>query len=292
MAPPVNASWQPLPLEAADFLIEAALREDVGSGDVTTDTLLDPAARAVARMRFREGGVVCGLEIAARVFQKLDPAVTVALERRDGDRVAPGETALTASGSARALLTGERVALNFVQRLSGVATLAARYVEAVRETGAAILDTRKTTPGWRRLEKYAVACGGGRNHRLGLYDMALVKDNHLAALRQETADPVGEAVLRIRQRRPGLKVEVEADTLAQVDAAVRAGADIILLDNMSLEELREAVRRVGGQALTEASGGMQLERVREVAACGVDFISVGALTHSAPALDVGLDFDL
>jgi nicotinate-nucleotide pyrophosphorylase (carboxylating) len=195
------------------------------------------------------------------------------------------------AGPARALLTAERVALNFVQRLSGIATLTAAFVRAVHGTGAHILDTRKTTPGLRLLEKYAVACGGGVNHRLGLYDLVLIKDNHLAALAQEGPQPIVRAVQRARARYPQLQVEVEADTLEQVEEAVLAGADFILLDNMTPRQLREAVRRVAGRAKTEASGGVTLKTVRALARTGVDFISVGALTHSAPAVDVALDFE-
>jgi nicotinate-nucleotide pyrophosphorylase (carboxylating) len=194
-------------------------------------------------------------------------------------------------GAARAMLTAERVALNFLQRLSGVATLTAEYVAAVAGTPAKILDTRKTTPGWRRFEKYAVACGGGQNHRLGLFDMALVKDNHLVVLQQSGPDAIAAAVRRIRARHPRLKVEVEADTLAQVAAAADAGADLILLDNMPPPVLRRAVALVKGRALTEASGGVTLRTVRAIARSGVDLISVGALTHSARAVDLGLDFE-
>jgi nicotinate-nucleotide pyrophosphorylase (carboxylating) len=195
------------------------------------------------------------------------------------------------TGPARALLTAERVALNFVQRLSGVATLTAQFVEAVRGTRAEILDTRKTTPGWRRFEKYAVACGGGRNHRIGLYDLILIKDNHLAALRDEMPNAIAAAVQRARASYPQLKVEVEADTLDQVAQAVDAGADIILLDNMTTDQLRTAVALVAGRAKTEASGGVNLSTVRAIAEAGVDFISVGAITHSARAVDIGLDFE-
>ena len=193
-------------------------------------------------------------------------------------------------GPARALLTAERVALNFVQRLSGVATLVAQFVEAVAGTRATILDTRKTTPGWRELEKYAVRCGGAQNHRFGLWDMVLIKDNHLAALRGATPNAIAAAVQRAREHHPLLKIEVEADTLTQVEQAVAAGADIVLLDNMTPEQLREAVRIVGGRAKTEASGGVNLQTVRAIAETGVDFISVGSLTHSARAVDIGLDF--
>ena len=202
-----------------------------------------------------------------------------------------GDTLLTISGPARAILTAERVALNFVQRLSGVATLTSQFVAAIKGTRAQILDTRKTTPGWRRFEKYAVACGGGCNHRIGLFDMVLIKDNHLAALRNEKPNAIAAAVARAREKFPKLKIEVEADTLEQVEQAVNACADFILLDNMDLKQLRMAVKIVRGRVKTEASGGINLETVRAIAGTGVDFISVGALTHSARAVDVGLDFE-
>ena len=203
----------------------------------------------------------------------------------------PDENLLRISGSARAILTAERVALNFVQRLSGIATLTARFVEAVKGTHARILDTRKTTPGLRRLEKYAVACGGGRNHRFGLFDMALIKDNHLAALRDAEPNAIAAAIHRVREKFPQIKVEVETDTLEQVDEALEAGADLILLDNMSEVQLRQAVQKCRGRAKTEASGGVNLDTVEMIAATGVDFISIGALTHSARAVDIGLDFE-
>jgi nicotinate-nucleotide pyrophosphorylase (carboxylating) len=205
--------------------------------------------------------------------------------------VTAGQTLLEVAGPARALLGAERVALNFVQRLSGVATLTARFVKAVQGTGAQILDTRKTTPGWRRLEKYAVTCGGGRNHRLGLFDSILIKDNHLAALRHEAPNAIAAAVQRARAAYPRLKVEVEADTLEQVDQALAAGADSILLDNMDLGQLRQAVQKCAGRVPTEASGGINLDTVGPIAQTGVNFISVGALTHSARAVDIGLDFE-
>jgi nicotinate-nucleotide pyrophosphorylase (carboxylating) len=210
---------------------------------------------------------------------------------RDGQRVRAGALLMRVRGPARAILSAERVALNFVQRLSGIATLTAQFVAAVRGTRAQILDTRKTTPGWRRLEKYAVRCGGGRNHRFGLFDMVLIKDNHLAALRGARPNPIAAAVRAARKRFPGLRVEVEADTLAQARQAVEAGADMILLDNMTPRRLRRAVQWIGGRAVTEASGGVTLRNVRAIARAGVDFISVGALTHSARAVDIGLDFE-
>jgi nicotinate-nucleotide pyrophosphorylase (carboxylating) len=241
-------------------------------------------------MRAREPLVVAGLAFAEAAFQQLSPAVRVQRLAADGERVKAATRVLKISGPARAILSGERVALNFVQRLSGVATLTAQYVATVAGTRAQILDTRKTTPGWRRFEKYAVACGGGRNHRFGLYDLVLIKDNHLAALRNAKPNAVAAAIQRARKKFPRLHVEVEADTLGQVGQAIAAGADIILLDNMTPAQLRRAVKLVAGRSKTEASGGVNLHTVRAIAHTGVDFISVGALTHSARAVDLGLDF--
>lgn len=242
-------------------------------------------------MRAREPLVVCGLEFAKAAFLQRSSAVKVEHLVHDGTHVARGAKLLRISGSARAILTAERVALNFVQHLSGIATLTAQFVAAIKGTRAQILDTRKTTPGWRRFEKYAVFCGGGRNHRFGLFDLVLIKDNHLAALRNEKSGAVAAALKQARKKFPKLKVEVEADTLAQVEQAVAAGADIILLDNMTPAQLRSAVKLAAGRAKTEASGGVNLGTVRAIAASGVDFISVGALTHSARAVDIGLDFE-
>ena len=270
--------------------VRAALAEDVGTGDATTLAAVPAEAQARGAMNAREEIVVSGLAFAETAFRLVSPETRVQLLAADGSRLSRGERLLEVSGPARGLLTAERVALNFVQRLSGVATLTAQFVEAIRGTGAAILDTRKTTPGWRDLEKYAVRCGGGQNHRFGLWDMVLIKDNHLAALRDAPPNAIAAAVQRAREKFPALKVEVEADTLEQVKQAMNAGADIILLDNMSLEELREAVRIVAGRAKTEASGGVNLHTVRGIAETGVDYVSVGAITHSARAVDIGLDF--
>lgn len=242
-------------------------------------------------MRARQPLTVAGLALAETTFRLLSPAVKIKRRVREGQRVQTGQVLLEVSGPAWALLSAERVALNFVQRLSGVATLTAQFVQVVKGTGAQILDTRKTTPGWRRFEKYAVACGGGRNHRLGLFDMVLIKDNHLAALCDAQPNAIAAAVRLARRKFPKLRIEVEADTLAQVKQAVEAGADIILLDNMTPAQLRQAVKLVAGRAKTEASGGVNLKTVRAIATTGVDFISVGALTHSAPAVDIGLDFE-
>jgi nicotinate-nucleotide pyrophosphorylase (carboxylating) len=274
--------------------VKAALAEDIGPGDATTLATVPTGLKASALMCAREPLVVAGIDFAEIAFRELSKKVTVKKVLRDGQRVKPGDTLLKISGPAGAILSAERVALNFAQRLSGVATLTAKFVEAVRGTGAQILDTRKTTPGWRRFEKYAVRCGGGKNYRIGLFDMVLIKDNHLVALRDEKPNAIAAAVLRARKKFPKLSIEVEADTLQQVAQALDAGAEIILLDNMTLSQLRQAVKMVKdhprGRAQTEASGGVNLKTVRAIAQTGVDFISVGALTHSAPAVDIGLDF--
>jgi nicotinate-nucleotide pyrophosphorylase (carboxylating) len=275
------------------LLVRRAIEEDVGPGDVTTLATVPSESRARAVMIARERAVIAGLEFAQISFKELDPGMQMILgTTSDGQQVGPGTRLMTINGKARAILTAERVALNFVQRLSGVATLTAKFVDAIKGTNTQILDTRKTTPGLRRAEKYAVACGGGQNHRLGLFDLVLIKDNHLAALRDAIPNAIAAAVERARDRYPKLKVEVEADTLEQVGQALAAGADFILLDNMNVEQLRRAVELVDGRAKTEASGGVNLSTVRPIAETGVDFISVGALTHSAPAVDIALDFEL
>ena len=271
--------------------VQAALAEDIGSGDVTTLATVPETATARAVLQARESLVVAGLDFAEAAFRELSPKIKIQRKIRDGQPAKAGAKLLKISGPARAILSAERVALNFVQRLSGVATLTAQYVKAIQGTGAVILDTRKTTPGWRRFEKYSVGCGGGKNHRLGLFDMILIKDNHLAALRDEKPNAVAAAIQRARKQFPKLKIEVEADTLEQVAQAADAGADIILLDNMTTARLRQAVKIVKGRAKTEASGGVTLKTVRAIARTGVDFISVGALTHSARAVDIGLDFE-
>ena len=270
--------------------VRAALHEDIGSGDVTTLACIPPEATAAAVMNAREPLTLAGLAFAEAAFRELSPNVRLRRLAEEGAGIPAGGGVLEIQGSARAILTAERVALNFAQRLSGVATATAQYVAAVAGTNTRILDTRKTTPGWRRFEKYAVACGGGTNHRVGLFDLVLIKDNHLAALAGAAPNPVAAALERARRLFPGLRVEVEADTLDQVRLAVDAGADIVLLDNMPPAVLREAVAIVGGRAQTEASGGVNLKTVRAIAETGVNFISVGAITHSARAVDLGLDF--
>jgi nicotinate-nucleotide pyrophosphorylase (carboxylating) len=242
-------------------------------------------------MRARESLVPAGLAFAETAFRELSPAIKISRLAADGQPVKATDSLLRIEGSARAILSAERVALNFAQRLSGVATATAQFVTAIQGTRARILDTRKTTPGWRRFEKYAVTCGGGQNYRIGLYDMVLIKDNHLVALRNELPNAIAAAVQRARAQYPDLKIEAEADTLEQVSQAAEAGADIILLDNMNLDELRAAVKQVAGRAQTEASGGVNLATVRAIAETGVDLISVGAITHSARAVDIGLDFE-
>ena len=269
----------------------AALAEDIGPGDATTQATIPAESTARAVMIAREPLIVCGLALAEAAFRELSPEVKLQRMVDDGNRVEKGTVLLRAHGPTRALLTAERVALNFVQRLSGIATLTAQFVEAIRGTRTKILDTRKTTPGLRRFEKYAVACGGGANHRFGLYDQILIKDNHLAALRDEMPNAITAAVLNARDQFPELKVEVEADTLEQVRQAVESGADIILLDNMTPVQLRQAVVLIAGKARTEASGGITLQTVSAIANTGVDYISVGALTHSARSVDIALDFE-
>jgi nicotinate-nucleotide pyrophosphorylase (carboxylating) len=270
--------------------VRAALAEDVGPGDVSTLACIPPDAQSSALLNAREPLVLAGLAFAETAFRELSPNVRLERLAEDGAKLPAKTPVLRVMGQTRALLTAERVALNFVQRLSGVATLTAQFVEAIRGTKARLLDTRKTTPGWRRFEKYAVACGGGTNHRTGLFDLILIKDNHLAALANELPNAIAAAVSRARRLYPALRVEVEADELTQVAQAVEAGADIILLDNMTPAQLREAVALVAGRAQTEASGGVRLDTVRAIAETGVDFVSVGAVTHSARAVDLGLDF--
>ena len=275
-----------MPLEAD--LIALALAEDIGSGDVTTKFFTGSERKAVGRIVAREACVLAGIAVAAEVFHRVDPAVRVETLEADGANLTAGSVVLEVAGLASSILTAERTALNFLQRLSGVATLTRRYVEAVRGTPARILDTRKTTPGWRALEKAAVVAGGGTNHRLGLHDMVMVKDNHLAA-GTSLAD-LQNAIHRTRSECPEIRIELEADTLDQVRQFLTLdGVDVILLDNMSPSILREAVALRKPGLLFEASGGVNLETVRQIAETGVDLISVGALTHSARAVDLSLE---
>jgi len=269
--------------DTLERIVHAALAEDIGAGDVTTEATVPADASGTAALLVKEPGVVCGLRAVEVTFRALDPEIAFEAFAEDGDAVEAPAVVARVSGSQRAILTGERVALNFLGRLSGIATLTRQYVDAVSGTAAAVLDTRKTTPGLRALEKHAVAAGGGRNHRFGLDDAVLIKDNHLRA-----AGSIGAAVELVR-RSSDLPVEVECDTLEQVGEALEAKVDAILLDNMTPAELRQAVVLVDGRARLEASGGVTLETIRAVAETGVDEISVGALTHSARSLDVSLE---
>ena len=278
-----------LPAEVHE-LIRLALAEDIGAGDVTVRYFVPAEARARAVILAKEPGVLAGVALAEAVFRAVDPGITVVVKKSDGDRLEVKDVVLELSGPAGSILTAERTALNFLQRLSGIATQTAAYVKAVAGTGTGILDTRKTTPGWRWLEKAAVRAGGGTNHRIGLYDMVMVKDNHLPKAGGLTGLQAGIAALQVAH--PGMKVELEADTVQQVRAFLTLrGVSFILLDNMSLEEMRECVGLAQGSGVKlEASGGITLERLPEIAATGVDFISSGALTHSVKALDLSLDF--
>lgn len=272
-------------------LIDAALEEDIGPGDVTSEYFIPAEATATAFIAAREAGVLAGGEIAAEVFRRVDANLEVNVLLDDGVKVSRDARIVEVRGSARSILTAERTVLNFVQRLSGVATLTGRYVEAVQGTRARILDTRKTTPGWRLLEKAAVVAGGGTNHRMGLYDRAMVKDNHLVT--ERSPDLLQESIRRLKRDRPGVEVQLEADTIDQFEGFLGLeGVDYVLLDNMSPAELRRAVELRGSRDAPklEASGGINLTTVGAIAATGVDYISVGALTHSAVALDFGLDF--
>ena len=271
-------------IEAAKPLIDLALAEDVGKGDVTTVATVPEGKEGRAVIIAKAYGIVCGLPIMAEVFRQVDEAIRLTHLASDGEPVAPGDVVAALSGPLRGILTAERTALNFLTHLSGIATLTARFVDVVAPYRAVILDTRKTTPGWRILEKYAVRCGGGRNHRMGLYDMVLIKDNHIAA-----SGSLTEAVRRVRAAGISLPIEVEVRTLAELEEALSLDVDRILLDNMDIPTLRKAVARAKGKVELEASGGVTLENAAEIAACGVDYISIGALTHSAPALDFSLE---
>jgi len=273
-----------IPFLEADALIGLALREDIGDGDITTTSIIRSPVKAAARLIAQQRLVLAGLDIVQRVFEKLDPEVEVRKNHDDGEAVGQGEVVLEIEGAAAAMLAGERIALNFIQRLSGIATLTESFVARVRSYPVKICDTRKTTPGWRALEKYAVKMGGGTNHRIGLFDAVLIKDNHIKA-----AGSIAEAVRRVKGKLPaGFPIEVETRTLEEVREALSSGVNTIMLDNMSTPMMREAVALIDKRALIEASGNARLETVEGIAATGVDFISVGALTHSAPAADMSL----
>jgi nicotinate-nucleotide pyrophosphorylase (carboxylating) len=268
--------------------IGIALREDIGGGDITTVSFVPENQQASARIIARERAIVAGIDVAADVFRRVDASLHSEILRSDGAIVDSGESVLKVHGNARSILTAERVALNFLQRLSGIATLTHQFVEAVGDNRAKILDTRKTTPGLRKLEKAAVVAGGGENHRFGLYDMVLVKDNHLFA--RQNFSNIAETIRRLHEDRPDIKIELEADTLDQVRAFIGMdGVGIILLDNMSAPQMRDAVALGQGRVKFEASGGVTLQNVGQIAATGVDYISIGALTHSARAIDFSLE---
>ncbi|WP_029144535.1 carboxylating nicotinate-nucleotide diphosphorylase [Microbacterium luticocti] len=272
-----------------DRVVSAALVEDAPWGDVTGDALIPAEATATADLVAREPGVLSGIDVFTAAFRLTDPATTVTAHLADGDRFESGDLLASVSGPARAVLAAERVGLNFVQRMSGIATLTARYVAEVAGTGVRIVDTRKTTPGLRAFEKHAVRCGGGHNHRFSLSDAAMAKDNHLGVLTAQGLS-VTEALRQARQRLPHtVHLEVEVDRLDQIEPVLDAGIDTIMLDNFSIDDLRSGVALVAGRAIVEASGGVSLDTVRAIAATGVDVISVGALTHGARALDLGLD---
>lgn len=276
---------------AIESTCRQALAEDMGSGDATTLAVVPDNLEVSGAIVAREQCVCAGLRVAETIFRQLNPASVFETEVEDGERCEAGTVLARITGRARAVLTGERTALNFLQRMSGIATLTRQYVDAVGKHETRILDTRKTTPGLRVFEKYSVTCGGGVNHRMGLYDRIMIKDNHREIARMDGPDGISAAVKRCRENYPKLEIEVEADTLDEVQAAAEAGADYILLDNMSTEDVKTAVQTTGGKALLEASGGITLERIPELAETGVDFISVGALTHSAAAADIALDLD-
>jgi nicotinate-nucleotide pyrophosphorylase (carboxylating) len=275
------------PLDPAIYrdLVRRALAEDVGSGDVTTAATVAPGQRAVGALLVKSPCVLAGLDVAAETFRQLDPEVSVTVRARDGERCEAGTVAAHVRGLAAAMLTAERTALNFVQRLSGIATMTRRFVDAAAG-GITVLDTRKTTPTLRALEKYAVRAGGGVNHRRGLDDGVLIKDNHI-----RLAGGIAQAVARMKAAGGRMPVEVEAQGLDEVDAAIGAGADVILLDNLSLDAIGEAVRRIAGRARTEISGGVTFDRMADLARTGANFVSIGALTHSAPAADLSLEIE-
>jgi nicotinate-nucleotide pyrophosphorylase (carboxylating) len=279
-----------LPPNVVDDAVLAALEEDAAHNDVTTAAVVEPGQWGRGTFVVKDDGVIAGLPLAAAAMTALDEEISFDTLVHEGQKVVAGTSIAEVEGRLAAILSSERVALNFLQRLSGIATLTRQFIDAVQDTNAVILDTRKTTPGLRALERYAVRCGGGRNHRFALADGILVKDNHVAAAKQAGMDHLGDLVRQVRRTAPHtLRIEVECTDVEQVAQALEGEADVILLDNMSFEEIRAAIRVIGGRAQVEASGGVTLENVEAIARAGVDFISVGRLTHSAPALDISLE---
>jgi len=284
-------------------LVEIAIREDLGeiegnktefTGDITTQSTIESSDIVSASMVARESGIIAGVHIAQYVFNRISPDIDVTINLSDGAPVQPQDKILTVSGKAQDILQSERIALNFLTHLSGIATETARYVDAVSHTKAKILDTRKTLPGWRILQKHAVKMGGGNNHRMGLYDMVLIKDNHIAAAGSVTKslNRVQSSHNELKATNPDIKIEIEVDTLDQLDEVIaHGGADIVLLDNMPNSDLKEAVARIKGKMISEASGGVNMDTVKGIAESGVDLISIGALTHSVQVFDIGLDFE-
>lgn len=275
----INMDW-----DKVDSIIVNALNEDLGSGDITTDSIFPPDLTCEAKIIAKEEGIVAGIPVAQRVFEKLDEKALFNLEKQDGDKVFPGDEIFRITATVRAVLSGERLALNILQRMSGIATATSKYVEILKGTNTKILDTRKTAPGLRVLDKCSVLAGGGHNHRFGLYDAVLIKDNHI-----DFAGSITKAVETIRARHGHkYKIEVETSNLDEVREALESGAEIIMLDNMSVSMMKEAVSLINGRALSEASGGITLETLPDIAETGVDYISIGALTHSSAALDISL----
>ena len=280
-----------LPEKEVDAVIDVALSEDTGHGDVTSEALIPPALAGRAEVLVKEKGILAGIEVAARVFHRVDPLLKIDILIKDGSAIKPGDIAATIVGGVTGMLKAERTALNFLQRLSGIASLTAQYVAEIDGFSAKIVDTRKTTPGLRLLEKYAVRMGGGQNHRLHLGDAVLIKDNHIAALRAMGLG-LKDIVAKARKNAPaGITIEIEVTSAREAVDALKAGADIIMLDNMPINEMKQVVSMVAGKAKLEASGGITLDNVRQVAMTGVDIISIGALTHSYKALDISLEME-
>ena len=273
----------PLDLKAVEKIINLSLKEDIGKGDITTDSIVNDKLKCVAVIKSKDRGILAGNTVSEVVFKKLDPKITYIQKKKDGDTIIPNDIIAEVRGSVRTVLTGERLSLNFLQRLSGIATLSQKFVNKTKGFDVKILDTRKTTPGLRILEKYAVTVGGCYNHRFGLFDGILIKDNHI-----KIAGNIEKVVLKVRAKHKNKEIEVEASNFNQVREALKSGADIIMLDNMTPDKIKKAVKFIDSKAMTEASGGINLDNIGEYAKTGVDYISVGALTHSAKSLDIGL----